>query len=78
MIQNQVIALLITGSYLYWQLSTLVGFLFSADEPTALVQVDGGPCAVIAPVQAFILKNLLFGTECKYTEWKTVTGYFCD
>ncbi|XP_034950258.1 ubiquitin carboxyl-terminal hydrolase MINDY-3 homolog [Chelonus insularis] len=35
------------------------GFLFSPDEPTALVQLEGGPCAVIAPVQAFIIKDLL-------------------
>ncbi|XP_046388010.1 ubiquitin carboxyl-terminal hydrolase MINDY-3 homolog [Ischnura elegans] len=37
------------------------GFQFSEDEPTALVQWEGGPCAVIAPVQAFILKILLSG-----------------
>lgn len=37
------------------------GFTFAGDEePTALLQYDGGPCAVIVPVQAFILKNLLF------------------
>ncbi|XP_008194678.1 ubiquitin carboxyl-terminal hydrolase MINDY-3 homolog isoform X2 [Tribolium castaneum] len=35
------------------------GFYFSASEPTALEQAEGGPCAIIAPVQAFILKNLL-------------------
>uniref|UniRef100_A0A1B6M376 Ubiquitin carboxyl-terminal hydrolase MINDY n=2 Tax=Graphocephala atropunctata TaxID=36148 RepID=A0A1B6M376_9HEMI len=35
------------------------GFHFSADEPTALVQWEGGPCAVLAPVQAFILKSLV-------------------
>mgnify|MGYP002715750513 CR=1 FL=1 len=32
------------------------GFVFSRDEPTALVQKAGGPCAVIAPMQAFVLK----------------------
>ncbi|PVD30192.1 hypothetical protein C0Q70_09454 [Pomacea canaliculata] len=36
------------------------GFIFSKDETTALVQLEGGPCAVIAPVQAFLLKNALF------------------
>ncbi|XP_044261466.1 ubiquitin carboxyl-terminal hydrolase MINDY-3 homolog isoform X1 [Tribolium madens] len=35
------------------------GFYFSTSEPTALEQAEGGPCAIIAPVQAFILKNLL-------------------
>uniref|UniRef100_A0A6M2DD93 Ubiquitin carboxyl-terminal hydrolase MINDY n=1 Tax=Xenopsylla cheopis TaxID=163159 RepID=A0A6M2DD93_XENCH len=35
------------------------GFAFSPDEPSALVQNEGGPCAVIAPVQAFLLKILL-------------------
>lgn len=35
------------------------GFVFSAEEVTALEQHVGGPCSVIAPVQAFLLKNLL-------------------
>ncbi|KAG9476366.1 ubiquitin carboxyl-terminal hydrolase MINDY-3 [Eleutherodactylus coqui] len=39
------------------------GFVFSDSEPTALEQFEGGPCAVIAPVQAFLLKNLLFTSE---------------
>ncbi|XP_037077197.1 ubiquitin carboxyl-terminal hydrolase MINDY-3-like [Pollicipes pollicipes] len=34
------------------------GFVFSADEPCALVQYEGGPCSVIAPVQAHIFKNM--------------------
>ncbi|KAG7303793.1 hypothetical protein JYU34_010689 [Plutella xylostella] len=38
------------------------GFTFSADEPSALVQAEGGPCAAIAPVQAFLLKILLSET----------------
>uniref|UniRef100_A0A8C4WU57 Ubiquitin carboxyl-terminal hydrolase MINDY n=1 Tax=Eptatretus burgeri TaxID=7764 RepID=A0A8C4WU57_EPTBU len=37
------------------------GFVFSRDEPTALEQFEGGPCAVIAPVQAFLLKWAFFG-----------------
>lgn len=41
------------------------GFIFSEDEPMALLQKEGGPCAIIAPLQAFILKNLLFGDEPK-------------
>lgn len=36
------------------------GFVFSESESTALVQHEGGPCAVIAPVQAFLLKNAIF------------------
>lgn len=39
------------------------GFYFSTEEPTALVQTEGGPCAVIAPVQAFILKQLLLESQ---------------
>lgn len=31
-------------------------------EPSALVQKQGGPCAVIAPVQAYILKILVLET----------------
>uniref|UniRef100_A0A182KGW2 Ubiquitin carboxyl-terminal hydrolase MINDY n=1 Tax=Anopheles christyi TaxID=43041 RepID=A0A182KGW2_9DIPT len=37
----------------------LQGFSFSDREPSALVQRDGGPCCVIAPVQAYLLKILL-------------------
>ncbi|XP_054904145.1 ubiquitin carboxyl-terminal hydrolase MINDY-3 isoform X3 [Poeciliopsis prolifica] len=39
------------------------GFVFSDHEQTALKQFEGGPCAVIAPVQAFLLKNILFNRE---------------
>uniref|UniRef100_A0A7N6A4R8 Ubiquitin carboxyl-terminal hydrolase MINDY n=1 Tax=Anabas testudineus TaxID=64144 RepID=A0A7N6A4R8_ANATE len=39
------------------------GFVFSENEPTALEQLEGGPCAVIAPVQAFLLKNILYNRE---------------
>nr|CAD7437541.1 unnamed protein product [Timema bartmani] len=45
---------------------------FFKDEPTALVQSDGGPCAVLAPVQAFIFKSLL--TDKSGINWKEV----CD
>ncbi|XP_073954426.1 ubiquitin carboxyl-terminal hydrolase MINDY-3 homolog [Choristoneura fumiferana] len=38
------------------------GFTFSADEPSALTQQEGGPCAAIAPVQGFLLKILLSET----------------
>ncbi|XP_021552343.1 ubiquitin carboxyl-terminal hydrolase MINDY-3 isoform X2 [Neomonachus schauinslandi] len=39
------------------------GFVFSEAEGSALEQFEGGPCAVIAPVQAFLLKKLLFSSE---------------
>lgn len=39
-----------------------VGFEFSDVEPSALVQKQGGPCGIIAPVQAFLLKILLIET----------------
>ena len=38
----------------------LQGFIFSASEPSALVQRKGGPCAVLAPVQGLLLSRLLF------------------
>lgn len=38
------------------------GFQFSADEPLALVQQSGGPCAVLAPVQAYMIQRHLFDT----------------
>jgi len=34
-------------------------FKFSSKEPAALVQDEGGPCAVLAPLQAFLLKTCL-------------------
>ncbi|CAB1427722.1 unnamed protein product [Pleuronectes platessa] len=40
------------------------GFVFSENEHTALEQFEGGPCAVIAPVQAFLLKNIIYNREC--------------
>ncbi|XP_058794236.1 ubiquitin carboxyl-terminal hydrolase MINDY-3 homolog [Phymastichus coffea] len=46
------------------------GFYFSPHENTALIQAEGGPCAVIAPLQAFILKQLL--AESDITTWKSL------
>lgn len=40
-----------------------IGFEFSDVEPSAMVQRQGGPCAVIAPVQAFILKTIITETH---------------
>ncbi|MEE6466702.1 hypothetical protein FKM82_007027 [Ascaphus truei] len=45
------------------------GFVFSDSESTALEQFEGGPCAVIAPVQAFLLKNQLFNSE--KSDWRS-------
>ncbi|XP_024378106.1 uncharacterized protein [Physcomitrium patens] len=41
------------------------GFRFSPDAETSLglVQREGGPCGVLAPIQALVLKYLLFITE---------------
>ncbi|XP_071811493.1 ubiquitin carboxyl-terminal hydrolase MINDY-3-like isoform X2 [Apostichopus japonicus] len=47
------------------------GFIFSEDEPMALLQREGGPCAIIAPLQAFILKNLLFSGDPK-EHWRQI------
>ncbi|XP_065173162.1 ubiquitin carboxyl-terminal hydrolase MINDY-3 homolog [Atheta coriaria] len=35
------------------------GFYFSKSESSALEQSQGGPCSILAPVQAYIIKNLL-------------------
>ncbi|CAK9834213.1 Ubiquitin carboxyl-terminal hydrolase MINDY-3 homolog [Anthophora retusa] len=51
------------------------GFYFSPDEPTALIQAEGGPCAVLAPVQAFILKELL--SEIDISTWKSINLDTC-
>lgn len=51
-----------------------VGFIFSKDETTALMQLEGGPCAVIAPVQAFLLKSALFTSQNRTSDLTSVTG----
>ncbi|KAL8165127.1 UNVERIFIED_CONTAM: hypothetical protein K2H54_030176 [Gekko kuhli] len=43
------------------------GFVFSESEPTALEQFEGGPCAVIAPVQAYLLTKLF---TCEKSTWR--------
>lgn len=47
------------------------GLVFSESERTALEQFEGGPCAVIAPVQAFLLKNILFNSEG--SNWRDIS-----
>lgn len=51
-------------------LVTRTGIVLSQFEPSALIQFEGGPCAILAPVQAFLLRNLL--KQWKSQEWKTV------
>ncbi|KAB7495713.1 hypothetical protein Anas_06342 [Armadillidium nasatum] len=56
------------------------GFIFSSDENTALIQTSGGPCAVIAPVQAFLLKNLINIyqlQQMRELDVSTVDKYLC-
>lgn len=48
--------------FLFFRFVSILGFEFSNEEPSALVQKQGGPCAVIAPVQAYILKILIMDT----------------
>lgn len=52
------------------------GIIFSQYEPSALVQLQGGPCAVLAPVQAFLLRNLL--KQKKINEWNKLASQDCD
>lgn len=52
----------------------LTGFSFSDDEPTALVQFEGGPCAVLAPMQAYIVKNIVKNKSVN-DDWKKVYEY---
>ncbi|KAL9967773.1 hypothetical protein ACROYT_G026065 [Oculina patagonica] len=50
------------------------GFVFSMEEPSALIQEQGGPCAIIASVQAYILKNILFVEETPAPDnWRQLT-----
>uniref|UniRef100_A0A8C4UCE1 Ubiquitin carboxyl-terminal hydrolase MINDY n=1 Tax=Falco tinnunculus TaxID=100819 RepID=A0A8C4UCE1_FALTI len=60
------------------------GFVFSESESTALEQFEGGPCAVIAPVQAFLLKRLFTSEkstwrDCPEEEQKNLLCHtLCD
>lgn len=51
------------------------GIVLSQFEPSALIQFEGGPCAILAPVQAFLLRNLL--KQWKSQEWKTINSQEC-
>ena len=50
------------------------GFTLSDVEPTALIQHEGGPCAVIAPVQGFLLRRVLFESEFNSQDLNKVSG----
>ncbi|KAK3912578.1 Ubiquitin carboxyl-terminal hydrolase MINDY-3-like protein [Frankliniella fusca] len=52
------------------------GFHFSNEEPTALLQCEGGPCAVLAPVQAFIIKTLLETDSLE--DWRKAGSEKCN
>ncbi|XP_064613700.1 LOW QUALITY PROTEIN: ubiquitin carboxyl-terminal hydrolase MINDY-3-like [Liolophura sinensis] len=58
------------------------GFVFSEDEPTALIQHEGGPCAVIAPVQTYLLRHCLFSEsptpDLQTTSAAEVQRYLAD
>jgi len=55
-------------------MSDFLGLIFGTDESTALLQFNGGPCAVIVPLQAYLLKNLLFSPSSHVENWRQVTG----
>ncbi|KAM6209838.1 ubiquitin carboxyl-terminal hydrolase MINDY-3 isoform 1-T1 [Sarcoramphus papa] len=70
-----------TSAYL---LLLVCRFVFSESESTALEQFEGGPCAVIAPVQAFLLKRLFTSEkstwrDCPEEEQKNLLCHtLCD
>ncbi|KAM7122493.1 ubiquitin carboxyl-terminal hydrolase MINDY-3 isoform 6-T8 [Ciconia maguari] len=77
------------GSYTCWPTSAYLlllvcRFVFSESESTALEQFEGGPCAVIAPVQAFLLKRLFTSEkstwrDCPEEEQKNLLCHtLCD
>lgn len=45
-----------------------LGFIFSTEEPSALIQEQGGPCAIIASVQV--------NTFLLFTGWEVCTRKF--
>jgi ubiquitin carboxyl-terminal hydrolase MINDY-3/4 len=44
------------------------GFYFDNKIKYGIYQKDGGPCGILAAVQAFFLKHLLFVTQTKITD----------
>uniref|UniRef100_A0A8C6XGA6 Ubiquitin carboxyl-terminal hydrolase MINDY n=1 Tax=Naja naja TaxID=35670 RepID=A0A8C6XGA6_NAJNA len=47
------------------------GFVFSDSESTALEQFEGGPCAVIAPVQCPGAMNQILLHSDKQSQWRS-------
>ncbi|CAN0505460.1 unnamed protein product, partial [Ectocarpus sp. 8 AP-2014] len=47
------------------------GFFFCGEEflRYGLVQAEGGPCGVLAAVQAFVLEDMIFG-DCAGCDWR--------
>lgn len=53
------------------------GFIFDSVEKTALVQLSGGPCAIIVAVQAFLLKEFLQSAQLRDSDWGLINGILC-
>ena len=49
-----------------------IGFEWSADESCALLQHFGGPCAVLAPIQALFIRELIFNDSFDDSELPNV------
>ncbi|UJR34320.1 hypothetical protein I4U23_021723 [Adineta vaga] len=48
-------------------------FQFSTDEPSALIQHEGGPCSVLTTVQAHLLNELIFCSRCNQN-WRQASS----
>ena len=48
-------------------------FSFSTDEPSALIQHEGGPCSVLTTVQAHLLNELIFCKRCQVA-WREASS----
>ena len=62
-------------SYIAFGSRFVTGLSFSEVESSALIQTSGGPCAVITPLQAYVIKNILFTTETTSSSVKTEENY---
>ncbi|CAF0766979.1 unnamed protein product [Adineta steineri] len=48
-------------------------FQFSIDEPSALIQHEGGPCSVLTTVEAHLLNELIFCNRCNIN-WREASS----
>ncbi len=48
-------------------------FTFSVDEPSALLQHEGGPCSVLTTVEAHLLNELIFCARCQ-SNWRKASS----